>query len=170
MPLELQTAFISATVAIITAAFAGYLTWNQIQRERQRWLIDLKAGYSLELYKLRLTSYPKVFEILIEISHHEHTLITPEIAKQVAHKLNEWYYSTGGACAESSTRGAIRGLRDSCTKWGEQGTKPPDLYMWRDTAMVLLRRDLDLRGLDTFEFGEGQALLKKLRAEVDQMN
>jgi hypothetical protein len=31
MPIELQTALISAVVALITALFGGYLTWNQIQ-------------------------------------------------------------------------------------------------------------------------------------------
>ena len=64
MPLEIQTALISAAVAIITVAIGGFLTWNQIQRERRRWLTDLKTAYSMELHKTRLDSYPRVYEIL----------------------------------------------------------------------------------------------------------
>lgn len=63
MPLEIQTALISAAVAIITVAIGGFLTWNQIQRERRRWLTDLKTAYSMELHKTRLDSYPRVYEI-----------------------------------------------------------------------------------------------------------
>lgn len=121
MPIELQTALISAAVALITALFGGYVAWSQIQRERKKWLIDFKTAYSLELYKARLTSYPRVFEILEKLSNHTSEPVTQEKAEQIAQELNEWFYSAGGMCAETSTRGAIRGLRDCCFKWGRKG-------------------------------------------------
>lgn len=34
MPLELQTALISALIALVTAGVSGYFTWNQVQREK----------------------------------------------------------------------------------------------------------------------------------------
>jgi hypothetical protein len=170
MPIELQTALISAVVALVTALFGGYLTWNQIQRERRKWLVDLKTAYSLELYKTRLTSYPRVFEIIEKLSHHTSDPITQEKAKLIAHELNEWFYSAGGMCAETSTRGAIRGLRDCCFKWGRKGgDKPSDLYEWRNAAVLLLRRDLDIQGLESFDFAEGATLFKKLQEEMDSM-
>src|SRR5690348_15855690 len=117
MPIELQTALISAVVALVTALIGGYLTWNQIQRERRKWLVDLKTAYSLELYKTRLSSYPIVFQIIEKLSHHTSDSITQEKAKLIAHELNEWLYSTGGMREETSTLGAIRGLRDCSFKW-----------------------------------------------------
>jgi hypothetical protein len=170
MPIELQTALISAGVALITALFGGYLTWSQIQRERKKWLIDFKTASSLELYKVRLTSYPRVFEILEKLSRHTSEPVTQEKAEQAAHELNEWFYSSGGMCAETSTRGAIRGLRDCCFKWGRKGgEKPSDLYEWRNLAVRLLRRDLDIQGRESLDFAEGETLLKKLREEIDSM-
>jgi hypothetical protein len=170
MPIELQTALISAVVALITALFGGYLTWNQIKRERRKWLIDLKTAYSLELYKTRLASYPRVFEIIEKLSLLTSDPLTQEKAKLIARELNEWFYSAGGMCAETSTRGAIRGLRDCCFRWGHKGgNKPDDLYKWRDAAVLLMRRDLDIQGLETFEFAEGDTLFKKLQEEMDSM-
>jgi hypothetical protein len=170
MPIELQTALISAVVALITALFGGYLTWNQIQRERRKWLVDLKTAYSLELYKTRLASYPRVFEIIEKLSQHRAEPVTQEKAKLIAQELSEWFYSTGGMCADSSTRGAIRGLRDSCFYWGHKGgQQPSDLYQWRNAVVLLLRRDLDLRGLETFDFAEGATLFKRLQEEIDSM-
>ena len=170
MPIELQTALISAIVALITALFGGYLTWNQIQRERKKWLIDLKTAYSLELYKMRLASYPKVFEIIEKLSRHASEPVTQEKAKEAAQELNEWFYSAGGMCAETSTRGAIRGLRDCCFKWGRKGgNTPSDIYEWRNAAILLLRRDLDIQGLESFDFAEGAKLFKKLREEIDSL-
>ncbi len=148
----------------------GMHGFGQIQRERKKWLIDFKTAYSLELYKARLTSYPRVFEILEKLSHRTSDPVTQEKAEQVAQELNEWFYSVGGMCAETSTRGAIRGLRDCCFKWGRKGgEEPSDLYEWRNTAMLLLRRDLDIQGLESFDFAEGATLLKRLREEIDSM-
>src|SRR5712692_7982284 len=83
MPLEIQTALISAAVAIITVAIGGFLTWNQIQRERRRWLTDLKTAYSMELHKTRLDSYPRVYEIFKKLSTFADRTdpVTPEKAK-----------------------------------------------------------------------------------------
>ncbi len=170
MTVELQTALISAVVALITALLGGFLTWSQIQRERKRWLIDFKTTHALELYKARLTSYPRVFEILERLSHHTSEPVTQEKAKQIAQELNEWFYSTGGMCAEASTRGAVRGLHDYCFKWGHKGENNlSELYGFRNATLLLLRRDLDIQGLESFDEAPGATLLKKLQEEIDSM-
>lgn len=171
MPVPLQAALVSAAVALFTALFTGFITWSQIQRERNKWLIDLKTAYAIELYKTRLASYPKVFEVLAKLSHRARAPVTSEVAKQVARELNDWFYSTGGMCAEASTRGAIRGLRRSCYHWGERGgtRRPDDLYEFRNAAILLLRRDLDLKGLETFEFDDDSTLLGALRQETESL-
>lgn len=168
MPLEIQTALISAAVAIITVAIGGFLTWNQIQRERKRWLTDLKTAYSIELHKTRLASYPQVYEIIKKISTFADQTdpVTPEKAKQIAQELNDWFYSVGGMCAEATTRGALLGLREACAEWGT-GKKPSDLDEWRFSLMLLLRRDLDIRGLESFDLNDRASMLEEVKKQVE---
>ena len=168
MPLELQTALISALVALVTAAIGGYVTWNQIQREKTRWLIDLKTSYSVELYKTRLASYPQICQLLGKLSKHAPDPLTQATAKQIGQGIHEWLYSPGGLCAESSTRGALKGLRHYCLEWKE-GARSPEIGQWRHAALFLLRRDLDLEGIESFDPKDSVSLLKKLQAEMDSM-
>lgn len=111
MPLNLQTALIYAAVALITAAISGYFTFTQIQREKNKWLVELKTSFSFELYKTRLAEYPKLFQLLGELSIHSAKPLTPEKANEVGHKIHDWLYSPGGLCADSSTRGVLKALR-----------------------------------------------------------
>jgi hypothetical protein len=172
MPLEIQTALISAAVAIITVAIGGFLTWNQIQRERRRWLTDLKTAYSMELHKTRLDSYPRVYEIFKKLSTFADRTdpVTPEKAKQIAQELNDWFYSVGGMCAEATTRGVLLGLREACAAWGETGEKPSDLDDWRFNAMLLLRLDLDIEGLESFDLNNRGSMLAKVKEQISQLN
>lgn len=170
MPLEIQTAIISAVVALFTASIGGFLTWSQIQRERRRWLIDIKTAYSVELYKTRLASYPLVYNIIKQLSTFALATepVTPEKANQIAQELNDWFYSVGGMCAEADTRGALLGLREACAAWGK-GEKPSDLDDWRFTSMFLLRRDLDIRGLESFDLNNKATMLEMLKAEISSI-
>lgn len=165
MPFELQAALISAFVALVTATIGGYFTWYQIQRERTKWLIDLKTSYSAELYKTRLISYPQIYQSLGQLSRYAPDPLTPEKAQQVGREIQAWLYSTGGLCADASTRGALNGLRHYCLGWKE-GAKPHDIDQWRQTASLLLRRDLDLQGIESFDPKDSASLLKKLQAEI----
>src|SRR5690242_257620 len=165
MPLELQTALISALVALVTVALGGFFTWSQIQRERTKWLIDLKASYSTELYKTRLTCYPELYQTLGKLSRYAPDPLTPDKAQRVGHEIQAWLYSTGGLCADASTRGALNGLRHYCLEWKE-GAKPHAIDEWRQTALLLLRRDLDLQGIESFDPQDSASLLKRLQAEV----
>lgn len=165
MPPEIQTALISAAVAFFTASISGYFTWSQIRRERSKWLIDLKSSYSIELYKTRLENYPKVYTILAKLSHYASEPVTPDKAKQIGRELNDWFYSVGGLCADVNTRAALLGLRDACLSW-TQGDKPLELDEWRDATMLMLRRDLDLEGLESFKLKNRESLLQLLKAEA----
>src|SRR5947209_12215682 len=118
MPIEILTPIISGLVALVIASISGFFTWRQVQQERKRiqqertqWLIDLKSSYSVELYKTRLSTYPKMSEVLGRLSKHTLAPLTPETTKQIAYEIHEWLYSPGGLCAESSTRGALKELR-----------------------------------------------------------
>jgi hypothetical protein len=169
MPVELQTAIIAAVIALLTTGLSGYLAWKQIQRERVKWLTDLKSTYAVELYKARLASYPQMQKIIGQLSSQATMPLTSEQAKNVAQAINEWLYSAGGLIAETNTRAAILGLRDACTAW-EEGPQPKEILEWRNTALFLLRRDLDVFGLEsTAVLKDRQSLLEKLKKEISEI-
>ncbi len=168
MTTEIQTALIAAIVALITAGIAAYFSYNQIQRERTKWLFELKTSYALELYKIRLIEYPKLLQTIGRLSHGSASKLTPEIAQEVGQEINEWFYSTGGLVADAKTRGAILGLRQVCRKWKE-GPRPEDLYEWRNATLFLLRRDLDLVGRESFDSGDSAPLLAQVKSEMDKL-
>jgi hypothetical protein len=165
MSLEIEAALISAFVALITTAIGGFLTWYQIQRERRKWLIDLTTSYALELYKKRLENYPKMHLILANLSKHAPEPLTPEKAKQISQEITGWLYSEGGLCAEASTRGALKGLRHVCETW-EHGERPKLISEWRDATLLLLRRDLNLQGIESFDQKGYASLLKMLQDDM----
>ncbi|MFJ4090946.1 hypothetical protein ACIPYS_05130 [Kitasatospora sp. NPDC089913] len=166
---QIVTALLSGLVALVVAAVGAALTLAQQRRERARWLTDLKSGWALELHKARLEAYPEVFRILGGLSHAAGPPLTPEVAGQVAAALNGWFYGPGGMCATATARGAVLGLRHCCRGWARDGgPRPKDLYRWRNLAIAALRRDLDLAGLESYDFRQGSTNLADLRRELEQ--
>jgi hypothetical protein len=163
---QVAAALISGVVALLIGGTSTLLALSQIRKEHRRWLADLKIAWSLELYKARMATYPDVHKALYPLSHT--ATVTPQAAEVVARELNEWIYSAGGLCAEATTRGAVLGLRDCCRKWAEDGgSQSNDLYTWRNLTTTFLRRDLDLGGLDSYDFDLDSTLLSKLKDELN---
>jgi len=170
MPIQLQTAIIAAVVALLTGGSTAFLSWMQFQRERTKYLVSLKADYAIELYRTRLETYPAVFAALSRISSRTEHGLTTEAVHGAGIDLNSWFYSRGGMCAEATTRGAIRLLRSACLRWS--GTDEPSLaqlYELRNSAVLLLRRDLDLTGLENLEFADDTTLLARIKSEVESL-
>ena len=142
------------------------LELNKFREEQEKWIINLNTAYVLENHKTRIESYPKAFEIIGKLSHKPRESVTPEKAKQIADELNDWFYSTGGMCADQSTRGAIRLLRNACLTWKKQGSKPPDFYKWRNCALLLLRNDLGIKGLESFDYENVDTLIERAKKVV----
>lgn len=163
---EVTTALISGFVALLVGGVSALLTLSQIRREHRRWLTDLKSAWSIELYKSRMATYPAVHEALSPLSHTAN--VDSRAAAAVAEDLNSWIYSAGGLCADAATRGAILGLRDCCRNWARNGgEQPDDLYKWRNLVTTFLRRDLDLGGLDSYDFDSPSTLLHQLERELE---
>ncbi len=162
---EIITGLIAASVALVTSIITGLLTWIALKREKTKWLTGLKSSLTHERYKKRLETYPQASEIISRMSKQALQPFTPEIANSIGHDLNKWWYSTGGLCADQSTRGAILGLRDSCLNWKE-GPTPKEIWQWRDAVYFNLRRDLDLVGLDKYDPKDTLPLLEKLLEEM----
>jgi hypothetical protein len=169
MSIELQTAFIAGLVALFTAlltsGISGYIAWQRVRRERIKWLIDLKAAYLVELHKVRLREYPAVIKIIGRLSTHASELLSPQKCHAIADDLNGWFYSAGGLCADQSTRRALLGLRESCRTWST-GPFPLKILEWRDATSFLLRRDLDLKGLESFDPKDMVSILDGLKHEM----
>lgn len=66
---QLSTALISGVVALVVAGGSAMLALAQIRGERRKWLADIKATWSLELYKTRMATYPEVHQALASLSH-----------------------------------------------------------------------------------------------------
>lgn len=166
MPIELQTALIAAVVALLTGGISGYLTWNQIQRERVKWLTELKTAYATELYEVRLQTYPTIMKTFQPLSQKAPKILKPEHCSEIVQEINNWIYSAGGLSADKSTRGAIIGLRNALFAW-KDGPRPVEITEWRDVSMFLLRRDLDVYGIEApEEVQDRSSLLEKLKREV----
>jgi hypothetical protein len=160
---------LSGLLALVVAAGVGALMWNQLRRERERGLVTAKVARTLELHRARLASYPAALEAMAPLSTHNRALLNPEVAGDVGEDLNVWLYSTGGMCADATTRGAVIGLRDSCARWAENGQRPPQLYELRNLTVAFLRRDLELTGLEPPDVRRNLALLGKLRDDLDAL-
>jgi hypothetical protein len=71
-------------------------------------------------------------------------------------------------CRETSTRAAILGLRDACATWNE-GSPPQEILEWRNAALFLLRRDLNVFGLESPDaLKDRTSLLAKIQTEVSE--
>jgi hypothetical protein len=169
MSTQVLAALISGLVALAVASGGGFLTWVQIRRERYKWQVDVKLAYALELQKTRIASYPEVFQTLLKLSHGPGGERTPRMADEVAGELNSWFYSLGGMCADASTRGAILGLRLCCEQWAKTGDKPEETEGFRNLSVYLLRRDLDVGGLEEYDFVNPATMLEKLKTDVAAM-
>jgi hypothetical protein len=166
---QVATALISGAVALLVAGASALLALAQIRREHRKWLTELKAAWSVELYKTRMSTYPRAHQALAPLSHASDEVITREVAGSVARELNDWLYSVGGLCADATTRGALLGLRECCRQWAADGQQPAQLYEWRNLLTTFLRRDLDVLGLDSYDFDPGSTLLAKLQFELQAL-
>jgi hypothetical protein len=169
MSSQIISALISGTVALAVAGVGGLLTWSQVRRERIKWLVDVKASYTIKLYETRLNSYPELLKTISRISTRSISSVTPTDAQAIAAELNSWFYSAGGLCADSRTRGAVLGLRECCDYWARNGKRPKEFFEIRNAALTFMRRDLDLGGLESYDFSNTSTLLAELQADLDSI-
>ena len=47
---------------------------------------------------------------------------------------------------------------------------PADLYQWRNIALTMLRLDIDVVGLEQYDFEHMPSALQRLKKEVEQMS
>ncbi len=163
---ELQAGLIAAIVALITAGVTGTLTWVQIQRERAKWLYDIKTTFSVELYRARMAEYAKLMKILMALSTVQKKL-TIAGAHEAAGVINEWMYGAGGLVASARTRNAGWALRDRLLRW-KAGSQPKDIMEVRTLLMWSMRADLDIPSGRTRDVS-GDTLIEQLQDEMNRV-
>ncbi len=167
MSTELQTALIAGVVALVTAGITGYLTWQQIQRERARWLYDVKTTVSVELYRKRMAEYAELSKLLLALSTTQKQKLSVARAHEIADQINKWMYGAGGMVASKRTRNAGWALRDRLLRW-KAGSQPKDIMEVRTLLMWSMRSDLDLPTGRTEEVSE-ETLIQHLKDEMSRV-
>ncbi len=165
MSIDLQTALIAATVALVTASITGVLTWQQLRRERAKWLFDLKTSISLELYKARMTDYTGMMKILSKLSRKGKPPLTIKTAQELAQEINDWMYSAGGLFASARTRNAGFAIRDILMGWTE-GSIPREAIQVRDALIWSMKMDMDISPDSRWRYSS-DTVLKQLQDEMD---
>ncbi len=164
---ELQAGIIAAVVALVTAGFTGYLTWQQIQRERTKWLYDIKTTLTVELYRKRMTEYAELSKMLLSLSTTQQKKLTIARAHEIADEINLWMYGAGGMVASARTRNAGWALRDRLLRW-KAGSQPKDIMEVRTLLMWSMRNDLDIASGRTQDTSE-DTLIQQLRDEMNRV-
>ncbi len=164
---ELQAGIIAAVVALVTAGATGYLTWQQIQRERSKWLYDIKTTLSVELYRKRMAEYAELSKLLLSLSTTQPKKLTVAGAHEIADEINEWMYGAGGMVASARTRNAGWALRDRLLRW-KAGPQPKDIMEVRTLLMWSMRNDLDIASGRTEDMSE-DTLIQQLKDEMNRV-
>ena len=164
---ELQAGIIAAVVALVTAGITGFLTWQQIQRERTKWLYDIKTTLSVELYRKRMTEYAELSKLLLSLSSTQQKKLTIARADEIADEINQWMYGAGGMVASARTRNAGWALRDRLLRW-KAGAQPKDIMEVRTLLMWSMRNDLDIASGRT-EDTSADTLIQQLRDEMNRV-
>lgn len=142
---------LTALVSIIVASLSGFISsYITISVERRKLKIDLKKAYAIELFKKRLEAYPSIWTTLGGLSAQAVEPLDSARAAEIARQLNDWLYSVGGLCADMEARRAVLDVRNACLELSEGKSSVEEVRELRDVAMIYLRRDLDLKGLESF--------------------
>ena len=144
----LFTAVVAFIVASLSGMVSAVITISVARRTLQ---IDLKRAYAVELFKKRLAVYPPVWEALGALSEQAVAPLDEAKAILIARQLNDWLYSVGGLCADRQTRRALLDVRNGCLDFASAGFSISTLRELRDNAMIYLRKDLALKGLESFD-------------------
>ncbi|MFC9328721.1 hypothetical protein [Kitasatospora sp. NPDC057015] len=163
----MESAIVSGIVALLVAGAGALISIVQLRREQRKWIKEFKVTWSLDLLRARLASYPDIFRILGRLSHSAPEPTTAQTAGQVAQEINAWIYSAGGMCADATTRGAVLLLRHECKKWARTGAQPSTLYGARNLALRSLRLDLELSGLESYDFDNPASMLDQLGKDLE---
>lgn len=167
MSIELLAVIISGSVslliALLTLGVNRYLTDRQLKHENRKLLYDIKSMTLPDLYKVRLSEYAALNQIIAHFSRNNVDRLTPEKAWELAEQINKWMYGSGGLIQGPRSRAYTWLLRDYCQRW-KDGPAPKQLIIAKDYLQRELRNDLDVvtEGADS-----SGSLTRQLQAQIE---
>jgi hypothetical protein len=136
--------------------------------EKQQWREQLARELTMKLVDARLDEYSRIWSYVrvVARSGMDRGTFTPEVAKDLADKVQAWRFSKGGLLAEETTRGAVYAFQRAL--WDYDGTVD-SFHRVRQGRFVLrdaIRADIGLTG-DVFQRAEER--FQKVRHDLDKL-
>ena len=117
---------------------------RRIKHEENRWSLELNSQREMELYKVRLRTYPEVFALLEKLSHYHIEQFDEKYLKDIADQLNKFGYGDVGLCMLADTHETVFDLRRHIEKYLRQEINVKELLRGpRNNLIELMRRDLN---------------------------
>lgn len=117
---------------------------RRIKHEENRWSLELNSQREMELYKIRLRTYPEVFALLEKLSHYHIEQFDEKYLKDIAEQLNRFGYGDVGLCMLADTHETVFDLRRHIEKYLRQEITVKELLRGpRNDLIELMRRDLN---------------------------
>lgn len=121
-------------------------------------------SFPKEHFNLRVEEYSKLARMLVPISSHADSPLTPATAHQISRDLNQWFYDRGGIVAQEVTRRLVYKLIKACAAWKE-GPQPEEIHLIKNWIMYSCRNDLDI-----VSEGEVEISIDALRERTKKRN
>jgi hypothetical protein len=144
------------------------LEQQKFDHQQQQWREQLALELTMKLVDARLDEYSRIWSYVrvVAWSGMEQGTFTPEVAKDLADKVQAWRFSKGGLLAEETTRGAVYAFQRAL--WDYDGSVD-SFHRVRQGRFVLrdaIRADIGLTG-DVFQRAEER--FQKVRHELDKL-
>jgi len=149
MEATIIAALIAASISLVISLLSLYESFKKQKTQRELFEKEQYVSFLAKLYELRLSNYPKAFEITDLIRKEKGENINPEIVNKVRKELYAWKSSIVSLIISYDTIVAFRDLRDSLNKnpaFGEKYAKEQIDKIWetRSEFRKCLRRDIGL--------------------------
>ena len=136
--------------------------------EQQQWREQLARDLTMKLVDARLDEYSRIWSYVrvVALSGMQNGTFTPEVAKELADKVQAWRFSKGGLLAEETMRGAVYAFQRAL--WEFDGTLD-SFHRVRRGRFVLrdaIRADIGLTG-DVFQRAEER--FQKVKHDLDEL-
>jgi hypothetical protein len=140
----------------------------KFEYEQQRWREQLARELTMKLVDARLDEYSRIWSYVRVVAQSEMLkgAFKPEIAKELAEKVQAWRFSKGGLLAEETTRGAVYAFQKALWDYDGSAAAYHRIRHGRFILRDAIRADIGLTG-DVFQRAEER--FQKVRHELDRL-
>ena len=135
---------LAALLTLLTNTLQSRIERRRVRHEENRWAFELNSEREMELHRMRLRTYPEVFDALGKLSSVNIRRLTPEELQALAEQFNRWAYGEPGLCMLPDTRTALLIARDRLLQLSRRTTTAEQFLRGPRTDLVeLMRRDVN---------------------------